>query len=59
MRAMFSSFFRFFSALFNGAAEYAEAFESTGKYVKKATDTYVSELEAENAQKLKAITQQD
>lgn len=52
MRATLNSVFRFFTALFSGAAEYAEAFETTGKYVKKSTEHYVSELDDERAKRL-------
>lgn len=55
MRAMFTSFFRFFTAIFSGAAEYAEAFESTGKYVKKSTEIYISELDDERNKRLEQL----
>jgi len=48
--------FRSVTAVANGTAEYAEAFESTGKFVKKSTDAYITDLEDERAKRLAEMT---
>lgn len=55
MRAAFIAFFAFFTTIFNGANEYASAFEASGRYVNKATQGYVDVLEREQLQRLAAM----